>query len=150
MEILPWIFIGLLLVGQIGLFLRISRIAKKIDKALGGAKSKSIMKMLAHAMERYEVVEKDFKRIFEEDAKNKDLMRSMVQKVGVVRFNPFADMGGEQSFCIALMDGEDDGVLLTYLHSKDGGKSYIKKMKKGESEYALSEEEKKALKEANK
>lgn len=150
MEIIIWISIALLLAGQIWLFLLISRTSKKIDKALGGAKSKSIMKMLAHIMERYDVIEKDFKRIFEEDKKNKKLMRGMVQKMGIVRFNPFADMGGEQSFCIALMDGDDNGALLTYLHSNEGGKIYIKSVKNGEGERKLSEEEEKALQEARK
>lgn len=149
MEILLWILIILLLAGQVWLFVLIRDTSKKIDKALGGAKRKSIMKMLAHTVERSEGIEKDLKILFREDKKNKELMRQMVQRVGIVRFNPFKDMGGDQSFCAAFLDADSNGILLTYLYGQEGGKIYIKNITQGESEQALSEEEKKALAQAN-
>lgn len=150
MEIFIFTSIALLLAGQVWLFILIRDTSKKIDKALGGAKRKSIMKMLVHTVERSESIEKDLKTLFREDKKNKELMRQMVQKVAVVRFNPFKDMGGDQSFCAAFLDADDSGILFTYLYGQEGGKIYIKNIIQGESEQALSEEEKKALKQANK
>jgi len=72
-----------------------------------------------------------------------------IQKIGLVRFNPFKDTGGDQSFILSLMDGNDTGVIISGLYSRLGTRWYAKKVVKGKSvEHELSGEEKKALKEA--
>lgn len=72
-----------------------------------------------------------------------------VQKVGVLRFNPFADTGGDQSFVLVILDGSNTGIVLTSLHSRGITRWYAKNVKEGEGvDYQLSEEEKKAIKQA--
>ena len=72
--------------------------------------------------------------------------RLHIQKIGLVRFNPFERMGGEQSFIIALLDKEENGLTLNFIHTKEGLRVYTKKIKNGKvEEYDLSEEEKKAI-----
>ncbi len=72
-----------------------------------------------------------------------------IQKIGLLRFNPFKDTGGDQSFIMALTDGNDSGVIISALYSRSGTRWYAKKVKMGKGvEHELSEEEKKALKEA--
>lgn len=74
-----------------------------------------------------------------------------VQKVGLLRFNPFADTGGEQSFILALLDGDDNGVVLTSLHSRSGTRWYAKELRKGKGvDFELSREEKKVIRKARK
>lgn len=73
-----------------------------------------------------------------------------VQKLGIVRFNPFSEVGGDQSFSIALLDGNDNGIVITSLYSREGNRVFAKPIKKGESEYSLSEEETKAIQRAMK
>ncbi len=73
-----------------------------------------------------------------------------IQKVGLVRFNPFKELGGDHSFSLAILDGEDSGVIITGLHTRDRTRVYMKKVYKGKSEYDLSTEEKKALESAYK
>jgi hypothetical protein len=69
-----------------------------------------------------------------------------IQKIGLVRFNPFERMGGEQSFIIALLDKEKNGLTLNFIYTKEGLRVYTKKIKNGKGEeYDLSEEEKKAI-----
>jgi len=69
-----------------------------------------------------------------------------IQKIGLVRFNPFERMGGEQSFVVALMDNQDTGITLNFIYTKEGLRVYTKRIKKGKGEeYELSEEEKKAI-----
>jgi hypothetical protein len=75
-------------------------------------------------------------------------IRPHIQKVGLVRFNPFKELGGDHSFTLAMLNADDDGILLTGLHTRERTRVYIKKVKKGKSEYELSSEEKKALKKA--
>ena len=75
--------------------------------------------------------------------------RGFIQKVGVVRFNPFADTGGDQSFSLALLDGNDNGIILTSFYARTGVRWYIKTIRKGKGiEHELSQEEKEALKKA--
>lgn len=71
-----------------------------------------------------------------------------VQKVSVHRFNPFEDMGGDQSFAIALLDEKDNGLLISSLHARDGTRVYSKPITQGKAEISLTEEEKMVLKEA--
>ncbi|NTV41155.1 MAG: DUF4446 family protein, partial [Candidatus Moranbacteria bacterium] len=72
-----------------------------------------------------------------------------IHKVGIVRFNPFKDIGGDQSFALALLDGKDCGIVISSLHTREGTRIYSKPVIKGISEkYTLTEEEKNAIKEA--
>lgn len=68
-----------------------------------------------------------------------------IQKVGVVRFNPFSDSGGDQSFVIALLDGQNNGVVVSSLFAQGRPMVYAKPIEDGKSRYQLSGEEKDAL-----
>ncbi len=73
-----------------------------------------------------------------------------IQKVGLLRFNPFKDTGGNQSFILAIVDGEDTGIIISGLYSRSGTRWYAKRLLKGKAvEHELSNEEKEALKMAN-
>lgn len=71
-----------------------------------------------------------------------------IQKVGLTRFNPFKDTGGDQSFILSLIDGNNTGVIISGLYSRSGTRWYAKKIVNGKSvEHELTDEEKQALKE---
>ncbi len=73
-----------------------------------------------------------------------------IQKIGLVRFNPFKDTGGDQSFILSLVDGNDTGVIISGLYARSGTRWYAKRVVKGKSlEHELSDEEKKAIKETS-
>jgi hypothetical protein len=73
------------------------------------------------------------------------------QKFGIVRFNPFDRVGGEQSFVIALLDNEENGYTLNFIYTKEGLRVYPKEIIKGKgAKFELSEEEKEAIKQAKK
>lgn len=72
-----------------------------------------------------------------------------IQKIGLVRFNPFKDTGGDQSFIVGLLNGNDSGVVISGLYSRSGTRWYAKRIKEGKGvEHELSDEEKGALQEA--
>jgi hypothetical protein len=75
--------------------------------------------------------------------------RRAVQYVGVVRFNPFEDTGGNQSFALALLDSKRDGIVVSSLHSRQNTRVYLKAIVGGRSETALSDEESEALRKAS-
>jgi hypothetical protein len=71
------------------------------------------------------------------------------QRVGLVRFNPFEETGGNQSFALALLDAEGDGWVLSSLHARSGTRVYAKAIRAGRSDAALSEEETAAIRQAS-
>ncbi len=72
-----------------------------------------------------------------------------IQKVGLLRFNPFKETGGDQSFILSLLDKQDNGIVLSGLYSRTGMRWYAKKIKEGKGlEHTLSEEEKEAIRQA--
>lgn len=75
--------------------------------------------------------------------------RKYYQKIGFVRFNPFERVSGDQSFVIALLDGDESGMLLNFLYTREGIRVYAKPVKEGKSVgYELSTEENEAVKKA--
>lgn len=71
------------------------------------------------------------------------------QKIGLVRFNPFKDTGGDQSFVLAILDGRNNGIVISSLHGRAGSRWYAKTVIAGRGrEHDLSEEEEKAIKQA--
>ena len=75
-------------------------------------------------------------------------MMNCIQKIGVVRYNAFNDVGSNLSFAIALLDGNDNGIVLNGVYARDTSSIYAKSIILGESQYELSNEEKQAIKKA--
>lgn len=73
-------------------------------------------------------------------------LEKAIQRVGLVRYNPFSDTGGDQSFCIALLDAHGDGLILSSLFSRNETRVFAKPVVNGQSKYTLSEEEIQAIK----
>jgi len=71
-----------------------------------------------------------------------------LQRVGIVRYNPFADTGGQQSFAVAMLDSRGSGFVISSLHSRQATRIYLKQVSAGRSDTALSDEESEAIKQA--
>lgn len=102
-----------------------------------------------------EVIEQYMDKVNEISEKNKELEKHInyvernilqcIQKIGVVRFNAFDDVGCELSFAISLLDSNDNGVVLNGIYSRDSSAVYTKPIVKGNSKYTLSAEEVQAI-----
>ncbi|MEP6693460.1 MAG: DUF4446 family protein [Chloroflexota bacterium] len=105
-----------------------------------------------------EILDRQLKRIESlserVDALNKlhheleQLTQRTIQKVAVIRYNPFSDTGGDQSFAIALLDSLGNGVVLSSLHSRTDTRVFAKPVQSGRSKFQLSDEEQDAIKKA--
>ena len=72
-----------------------------------------------------------------------------IQKVGLLRFNPFDDTGGDQSFILAMLDAQNSGIVISSLHTRTGTRWYAKKVLKGKgTEHELSDDERKTITES--
>lgn len=76
------------------------------------------------------------------------VQRTAIQRTGLVRYNPFDDTGGNQSFALALLDADGNGVVVSSLHARQNTRVYAKAVTGGSSEAALSHEEAEALRQA--
>lgn len=72
-------------------------------------------------------------------------LKKCIQKVGIVRYNAYGDTGSDLSFTLALMDSEDNGVVVNGLYSRDSSSIFAKPLAKGETKYNLSAEEIQAI-----
>ena len=93
--------------------------------------------------------------LMESDKENKEAIQVVLdhldatyQKVGLVKYDAFNEMGGKLSFSLALLNRKNDGFIINAMHSREGCYTYIKEIINGNSVILLSEEEKEALAEA--
>ncbi len=112
---------------------------------LVGDEIKDFKDVFLSQKERNDSLEKDIKEAFLKIKNLEDICETTLRKTGIVRFNPFSDIGGNQSFVIALLDNKNNGFVISSLFVKDGNRVYAKAIKNGKSEHLLSEEEKEAI-----
>ncbi len=78
-------------------------------------------------------------------ARLQEILPTSLQKVGFVRFNPFGDTGGDQSFAMVLADAQGNGIVMSSLHRRNESKVYAKPLAQWQSTYSLSAEELQAI-----
>ena len=100
---------------------------------------------LERYLDRLETVSREVDEIAARSALLEAAQRRSFQRIGLVRFNPFEDTGGNQSFALALLDQAGDGFVISSLHARAGTRVYGKAIAGGASESNLSAEESEAL-----
>lgn len=118
---------------------------KKIDKLLEKGNVKDFKDIFLSQKDKNDNLEKKIGEAFMEIKNLNDICKTTIQKVGVVRFDPFNEMGGKQSFAVALMDAENNGFVISSLFVQEGNRVYAKALKQGKSDYVLSKEELEAI-----
>jgi len=111
--------------------------------------SKDLKTLLQHLAESLEAIDQKTAQNEADIAKFSQESQSHFQKIGFIRFNPFSDTGGDQSFCLCLLDAHHNGVVITSLHNREQTRIYAKTVHQGKSDQqTFFEEEKQALKQA--
>ncbi len=125
-----------------------SKLKKKYKKFMMGKDCRSLEDNLVQRVNEIEELIESNK----ENKKNIDKifhnLNKTYQKVGMVKYDAFHEMGGKLSFSLAMLNKVNDGFILNAVHSREGCYTYIKEVIKGNSVILLSEEEKEALDEA--
>ena len=127
------------------LLVRYGRIKTSYDLFMQGKKGKNLEEQIAGLFEDMEVLKstseknkKDIKRIIVN-------LKETYQRVGIVKYDAFKEMGGKLSFSIAMLNDNSTGFILNSVHSSDGCYVYTKEIINGECAISLGDEEKKAL-----
>jgi len=132
----------------IAISLVLYRIFALFNKLTKGVEVTDLKKVLEKVLAQGTKNEKDINELVRRVNEQEEDGKLHIQKVGLVRFNPFKELGGDHSFSLSVLDGEGSGIVITSLHTRDRTRVYMKKIVKGKCDIELSEEEKKSLSKA--
>lgn len=139
--------VAVLFILCIVLFVKSGRQKKKYDFFMGANRrpSHNLEMKLQEYYDTSKSIEEKYTKLLDMVTDLDKTMKSNVQKVGLIRYNPFDEMGGNLCFALALLDGNDNGVVLNGIHSRTGSFTYAKPIEMGVSVYMLSDEELQAV-----
>lgn len=149
-----YIIIGLLAVVFILLILYIIIVCKMrklfriYNRFMKGKSMESMEDVVMSQFDRMEALEQSVEVNTRDIKKMEENLQKAYQKVGLVKYDAFREMSGTLSYSFALLDNNDNGVVISSMYSREGCYSYAKEVIHGESAINLSEEEKDALKKA--
>lgn len=139
------ILIIVLFVLYVNVTLKYNRLKSSYNTFMKGKDGKTLEESMKERVEEIESILKVTKQNRMEIKEiNKKLDRNY-QKVGIVKYDAFNEMGGKLSFALAMLDGNNSGWVINAMHSREGCYTYVKEILKGESYVELAEEEAEAL-----
>jgi hypothetical protein len=148
------IAIAALVVASVAAALSLRSERRELDVAPGGSRMVALERRHAQLGQRLEVLESEVDAQRGGAGAAAAPMRgsptgvAAISRIGLVRFDAFSDAGGAQSFALALLDDDGDGIVLTSLHSRPTTRLYVKAIRRGVADAPLSGEEQQALQEA--
>lgn len=123
-------------------------LSRKYRRFMNGSDGRSLEEEIRSRLEHMEKLDN---RIVEIEGKNDEIVKRLnesFQKMGIVKYDAFKEMGGKLSFALALLSDKNTGFVINVMHSREGCYNYVKEIVNGKSQVALAEEEKQALEEA--
>lgn len=142
------ILIIVLFVLYVNVTLKYNRLKSSYNTFMKGKDGKTLEESMKERVEEIESILKVTKQNRMEIKEiNKKLDRNY-QKVGIVKYDAFNEMGGKLSFALAMLDGNNSGWVINAMHSREGCYTYIKEIVRGESYIELAEEEAESLEQA--
>jgi hypothetical protein len=137
-----------LVVVVVVLWRRLSALERRLAGLTSAGDGRSLESTLHATLDRVGALATGVDQLTSRAAMLETVQRKAVQKTGLVRYNPFEDTGGNQSFAVALLDANGDGVVVSSLHARQNTRVYAKAVTGGRAEAALSDEEGEALRKA--
>ena len=138
----------IVLVYMIKISMKMSRFIKKYKMFMRGMDGASLERAFAARFNQMDLLEENSRNHMEEIRKIKEVQNITLNKVAIVKYDAFKEMGGKLSFALDMLDKENNGFVMNAIHSSDGCYTYVKEIVKGESYVVLGEEEKEALRQA--
>jgi len=144
-----YLFGALLLIWNLILTYYLYQSTTRFKRLTKGATGRDLEQIIEKLIERQDLGVKNVAQLSQELISLQKRSVVFFQKSALLRFNPFEDAGGDQSFVAALLDGNDNGFIISSLHSRSGTRVYAKEVKNGKSTtHSLTKEEKEALEKA--
>ena len=138
----------LLLSTTIILLVKIISLTKKYNAFMKGSDGNTLESTILTRFKEIDVLKEESKYTIEKLNIACETLIGAYQKIGIVKYDAFKEMGGKLSFSLCLLDDENNGFILTSMHTREGCYTYVKEIIKGESFVVLAAEERNALEEA--
>lgn len=122
-----------------------TKLARRHAQLMRGVDGKDLEAILNLYLDNVEGVIDSMKNVEMNYNRLSTQIQTCIQKVGIIRYNAFDNVGSNQSYSIALLDNENNGIVLTGLFGRDSSTTYAKPIKQGKSSHPLSEEEKEVI-----
>lgn len=135
-----------LLIMQIRLMGKFKKLYRTYDRFMRGKDMESMEETVLAQFERIEALEKSNEEKDRQIESIFENLQHVYQKTGLVKYDAFREMSGKLSYAVALLDKEDNGILVNSMYSREGCYSYVKTISGGKCSIEMSEEEQKALK----
>lgn len=135
----------ILFVVVIVLVRRTGRLDARLASLTRGSDGRSLEAALDASLDKVDAVARELDEVVARQAVLEATQRRSFQRVGLVRYNPFEETGGNQSFALALLDASGDGWVLSSLHARSGTRVYAKAIRGGRTDAGLSAEETAAI-----
>lgn len=131
------------------MFVRLKRLEHLLSVFLTGKDGQSLETVLLETKESVRSLDGDIQELFSISNSLHQLGARSLHKSAVMRFNPFKEVGGNQSFAVALLNGKNTGVVFSSLHTREGTRAYAKPVRNGLADgFPFTEEEKAVIHEA--
>jgi len=137
-----------LIIINIALLVLFFTMRRRVNMLLRGKSGKTLEESINQSSKEIAEIALNLEKISQQMNKHEEMMASTIKKIGIVRFNPFNNTGGDQSFAIALLNSNKSGVVISSLYLREGTRIYAKPVKELKSNYPLSKEEQEAIKKA--
>lgn len=137
-------FVGML-TWLIVLQIRFNRLLRRYRHLMTGAEGTNLEQVLDKHLNQVREHVETVQALKTQTRKIERTLQHCLQWMGLIRYNPFRDTGGNQSFAWAVVDGEGSGVVITSLHSREGTRIYAKPVERWESPHPLTDEEREAI-----
>ncbi len=134
-----------LLLLLLALGIRLGRATRAYRALVRSTDGGSLQQVLTGHVDRVDQVARRLEEVNELQTYLERRTRGALQHIGMVRFNPFDDTGGDQSFAIAVLDDRRDGIVLSSLHGRSYTRIFAKPVEEGASRHNLSDEEAQAI-----
>lgn len=128
--------------------MKLTRFLKRYRIFMRGKDAVSLEKAFAQRFEEVDRIEEVTRMHSNEIRRIKEIQGRTANKIGIVKYDAFPDVGGRLSFALAMLDESDSGFVLNAIHGREGCYTYVKEIVKGESYVVLGQEEKEALRQA--
>lgn len=118
----------------------------RLKRIFSGFKAKNMESLIAELTKKTKELEEERKKTELQITSIDKRLAQSIRNIETVRFNPFPQVGGNQSFAMSLLNDEGNGVVISSLYSRDRTSLFAKPIKAGQSEFELTKEEKNVLK----
>lgn len=133
---------------MINLFYNLNYMKKRYKKMMTGVDGANLERLIIGCVDDAKAVSEENQEIKHNIEDIRALLQQAITKVAVVRFRAFEDMGSDLSYAVAMLDSDNNGVIMSSIFGREDSRSYVKPITAGKSSYPMTDEEEDALKQA--